>query len=149
MTWGNVEHSSYLFLEYMEWALTTFTYIVFCLSWQFSVNWNSIAGNSSEPFFSPVAPATSPASAPIRAHDLFVTPFREHHHPFQLTLIPGIGIMITGSAILLLIILILLIHKKNRELRSASNPTRSTSDASSFPHVWKNKKGMPILKCGC
>ncbi|XP_065044548.1 probable receptor-like protein kinase At1g49730 isoform X2 [Musa acuminata AAA Group] len=112
----------------------------------FSVKGFSIhQGNSSEPFFSPVAPATSPASAPIRAHDLFVKPFREHHHPFQLTLIPGIGIMITGSAILLLIILILLIHKKNRELRSASNPTRSTSDASSFPHVWKNKKGASTM----
>ncbi|URE13198.1 STYKc [Musa troglodytarum] len=58
----------------------------------FSVKGLSIhQGNSSEPFFSSVAPATSPASAPIRAHDHFVAPFREHHHPFQLTLIPGIG----------------------------------------------------------
>ncbi|WOL15068.1 putative receptor-like protein kinase [Canna indica] len=101
--------------------------------------------NESEQSYPSFSPATSPASSPVPAGDLFVTPFREHHHSYRLALVPRIGIMITGVAILLLFILILLIHRKNRQLKSASSPQRNISDASSLQHVWKSKKGTSII----
>lgn len=110
------------------------------------MNSNVAAVNSSESSFLYVAPASSPASSPIPAHDLFVTPFKEHHHAYQLTLIPGIGIIITGVAVLLLLILIILIQRKNRQLKGSNSPEQSTFYASSSQHVWKNRKGT-LISC--
>ncbi|XP_042413870.1 probable receptor-like protein kinase At1g49730 [Zingiber officinale] len=103
--------------------------------------------NSSESSFLYLAPASSPASSPIPVHDLFVTPFKEHHRAYQLTLIPGIGIIIIGVAILLLVIVIILIQRKNRQLKGDNSPDQSTLYASSSQHVWKNKKGTSPICC--
>lgn len=119
-------------------------FFVFLL-WQFTLDLNVTAVNSPQSSFSSLPPATLPASSPIPAHDLFGSPFRDHHHVYKLTLIPGIGILITGVAILLLFILVLLIHRKNKQLKKASSSTRSTFDASSCQHVWKNEKGTSIV----
>ncbi|KAG6494097.1 hypothetical protein ZIOFF_049116 [Zingiber officinale] len=110
------------------------------------MNSNVAAVNSSESSFLYLAPASSPASSPIPVHDLFVTPFKEHHRAYQLTLIPGIGIIIIGVAILLLVIVIILIQRKNRQLKGDNSPDQSTLYASSSQHVWKNKKGT-LISC--
>lgn len=110
------------------------------------MNSNVAAVNSSESSFLYLAPASSPASSPIPAHDLFVTPFKEHHRAYQLALIPAIGIIITGLAILLLLILIILIQRKNRQLNGSNSPDQSTLYASSYQQGWKNKKGT-LISC--
>ncbi|PRQ23119.1 putative protein kinase RLK-Pelle-URK-1 family [Rosa chinensis] len=40
----------------------------------------------------------------------------EKHHPYHLTLVPGIGIAVTAVAVMMLLVLIVLIRKKSREL---------------------------------
>ncbi|MQL79400.1 hypothetical protein Taro_011847 [Colocasia esculenta] len=60
------------------------------------------------------------------------------HHQYHLTLIPTVGIAVTGVAMLLLVILVLLIHRKKRELKDPDTTT-GTSD-NTFPP-------LPVRKC--
>lgn len=91
--------------------------------------------NASEQPSQLLGPAISPSpltsQAPMQQH-LFAKPPKEHHHAFKITLVLGIGIIVTGVAILLLIILGLLIRKKGRELKSANTPIATSR--STFPH---------------
>lgn len=43
-------------------------------------------------------------------------PLSEKHHPYHLTLVPGIGIAVTAVAVMMLLVLIVLIRRKGREL---------------------------------
>nr|XP_019708203.1 probable receptor-like protein kinase At1g49730 isoform X2 [Elaeis guineensis] len=103
--------------------------------------------NSSEPSFQSPAPATSPSLSPAQAPalQLIGMPLKKHQHTYQHGLIPGIGIMITGLAILLLIILIVLIRKKSRELKRMETHTENLWKASSSPHFRKFQEGASTM----
>ncbi|XP_008781474.2 probable receptor-like protein kinase At1g49730 isoform X1 [Phoenix dactylifera] len=103
--------------------------------------------NSSESSLQSPAPATSPSpsSAQAPAPQLIGMPLKKHHHTYQLGLIPGIGIMITGLASLLLIILILLICKKSRQLKRMETHTENLWNASSSSHFWKFQEGASTM----
>ncbi|RVW49789.1 putative receptor-like protein kinase [Vitis vinifera] len=51
----------------------------------------------------------------------------ENHHPYHLTLIPGVGIAVTAVAVIMLVVLIILIRKKNRELENFENTGKTSS----------------------
>ncbi|XP_020524531.1 probable receptor-like protein kinase At1g49730 isoform X1 [Amborella trichopoda] len=59
-------------------------------------------------------------------------------HPYHLTLIPGLGIAVTGVAFMLLIILILLIRQKSRELQGSGSPDRTSWKG--FQPPWRIRK---------
>ncbi|XP_058091344.1 probable receptor-like protein kinase At1g49730 isoform X2 [Magnolia sinica] len=96
--------------------------------------------NISKPSSPLIAPKASPSpmSAASPSKHLMDIPLKEHHHPYHLTLIPGIGIGVTGVAVLLLVILILLIRRKSRELKGSENPNGTS---------WKGFPQQPIRKC--
>ncbi|KAF8405004.1 hypothetical protein HHK36_009899 [Tetracentron sinense] len=81
----------------------------------------------SEPSSPSLIPKESPSpSAAVSPSQLLVDiPFKEHHHPYHLTIIPGVGIAVTVVAVLLLIVLMLLIRRKSRELDDSENPDKS------------------------
>lgn len=72
------------------------------------------------------SPASSPTMLSTEAPLQQLTGFhlKEHHNSLGLPLLPRIGIIVTGLAILLVIVLILLIRKTSRELKraEATNP---------------------------
>lgn len=72
----------------------------------------------SEPSSSMLAPKASPSPliAVSPSQHMLAVPQNENHHPYHLTLIPGIGIAVTAVAVILLMVLIILIRRKSREL---------------------------------
>ncbi|KAL6010756.1 hypothetical protein ACLOJK_001198 [Asimina triloba] len=103
-------------------------------------DWDNIVftANTSEPSAPSDAPEASPspisAATPIK--NSTGMPLKEHH-PYHLTLIPGIGIAVTGTAVLLLVILVLLIRRKSRELKGSEDQIGT---------AWKGFP-QPIQKC--
>ncbi|KAL5972622.1 hypothetical protein ACLOJK_039427 [Asimina triloba] len=99
---------------------------------------SSIPANTSEPSAPSDAPEASPspisAATPIK--NSTGMPLKEHH-PYHLTLIPGIGIAVTGTAVLLLVILVLLSRRKSRELKGSEDQNGT---------AWKGFP-QPIQKC--
>ncbi|KAL5972620.1 hypothetical protein ACLOJK_039425 [Asimina triloba] len=99
---------------------------------------SSIPANTSEPSAPSDAPEASPspisAATPIK--NSTGMPLKEHH-PYHLTLIPGIGIAVTGTAVLLLVNLVLLSRRKSRELKGSEDQNGT---------AWKGFP-QPIQKC--
>ncbi|KAK2991533.1 hypothetical protein RJ640_016568 [Escallonia rubra] len=60
-------------------------------------------------------------------------PLRQTHHPYHLSLIPGVGLAVTAVAIMMLVILIFLIRKKSRELEESNTIDKTSSKAFSQP----------------
>ncbi|KAL9417858.1 hypothetical protein AB3S75_040783 [Citrus x aurantiifolia] len=77
----------------------------------------------SEPSSSMLAPKASPSPlvAVSPSQHMLAVPQNENHHPYHLTLIPGIGIAVTALAVILLMVLIILIRRKSRELEDPEN----------------------------
>lgn len=77
----------------------------------------------SEPSSSMLAPKASPSPlvAVSPSQHMLAVPQNENHHPYHLTLIPGIGIAVTAVAVILLMVLIILIRRKSRELEDPEN----------------------------
>ncbi|XP_073004459.1 probable receptor-like protein kinase At1g49730 [Typha latifolia] len=98
--------------------------------------------NSSEPSSFHLAPASSPSPYFVQApaENLTAIPLKGHHS-YRLTLIPGIGIMVTGLAVLLLIILMLLIRRKNRELETKGTHAEDSWNTSSSLHDQEGQEG--------
>lgn len=70
---------------------------------------------------SPLNAATSPTQL------LLGIPIKEKHHPYHLTLIPGLGIAVTAVALVLLMVLIFLISGKTKELDDTKSVDKTTS----------------------
>ncbi|KDP32267.1 hypothetical protein JCGZ_14788 [Jatropha curcas] len=89
--------------------------------------------NISEPSPSGISPEASPsplvAASPSQLM-LGVT-LNESHHPYHLTLIPGIGVAVTVVAVMMLIVLMVLIRRKRKELEESENIDGTSSKA--FP----------------
>ncbi|XP_055815859.1 probable receptor-like protein kinase At1g49730 isoform X3 [Solanum dulcamara] len=64
-----------------------------------------------------VSPSPPIASSPTQLS--LNTPVKENHHPYHLTLVPVIGIVVTVVAVLMLLILIVLIWRKSKELEDS------------------------------
>lgn len=69
--------------------------------------------------------AVSPSQQMLGVHQ------NGNHHPYHLTLIPGIGIAVTAVAVIMLIVLIILIRRKSRELEDPENLDKTS--LKSFP----------------
>lgn len=68
----------------------------------------------------------------------------ENHHPYHLTLIPGLGIAVTAFAVIMLVVLIILIRRKNRELENFENTGKTSSKDFPPPRpVRKLQEGPP------
>ncbi|XP_020245191.1 probable receptor-like protein kinase At1g49730, partial [Asparagus officinalis] len=101
--------------------------------------------NDSEPPSQPLGPEASPSPVSSKApaeHLIAHSPLKKHRHKHWFKLITSIGIMVIGSAILLLVILILLIRKKSRELTSEGAPIEISSVASPYRKIRKNQRGQ-------
>ncbi|GMH25779.1 hypothetical protein Nepgr_027622 [Nepenthes gracilis] len=69
------------------------------------------SSSSTSPNNSPSSPVTaSPSELSLSISN------NESHHPYHLTLIPGVAIVVTTISVMLLLVLIFLIHRKGREL---------------------------------
>lgn len=64
-------------------------------------------------------------------------PLTKNHHPYHLTLIPGVGLGVTAAAVMMLVVLIFLIRRKSRELGDFENADKTSSK--SFP-PWPMRK---------
>ncbi|ONK58133.1 uncharacterized protein A4U43_C09F8550 [Asparagus officinalis] len=101
--------------------------------------------NDSEPPSQPLGPEASPSPVSSKApaeHLIAHSPLKKHRHKHWFKLITSIGIMVIGSAILLLVILILLIRKKSRELTSEGAPIEISSVASPYRKIRKNQRAL-------
>ncbi|PIA56512.1 hypothetical protein AQUCO_00700689v1 [Aquilegia coerulea] len=90
----------------------------------------------SPPLIAPEA-SPSPLSAASPNQLLPGIGFKKRQHPYRLTLIPAIGIVVTVFSFLVLIIMILLIRKKSKELEDSTIPDGTSWKA--FP--------LPIRNC--
>ncbi|XP_006346401.1 probable receptor-like protein kinase At1g49730 isoform X1 [Solanum tuberosum] len=80
------------------------------------------------PEVSPNPPvAASPAQLSLN------TPVKENHHPYHLTLVPVIGIVVTVMAVLMLFILIVLIWRKSKELEDSDATDKISSKSFTHP----------------
>lgn len=91
-----------------------------------------ISSAPSSPLLAPEA-SQGPKSTASPGHSLVVMPLQERRKPYHLTLVPGIGIAVTGAAVLLLVVLILLIRRKSRELKSSESDSPNGTSWKSFP----------------
>lgn len=101
-----------------------------------------INSEPSSPLLAP-KPSVGPMSAASPGHGLVVIPLKEHRNPYHLTLVPAIGIAVTGAAVLLLVVLILLIRRKNRELKGSESDSPNGTSWKSFPQP--NRKSQEGL----
>ncbi|XAR72906.1 Non-specific serine/threonine protein kinase [Bertholletia excelsa] len=88
---------------------------------------------SSPALLAPEAPSPLIADSPSQ-HSLNA-PLNGKHHPYRLTLIPGLGIAVTGVVAMVLVLLIFLICRKNRELKGSE-----TMDKSSLSRLTQHPK---------
>eukprot|EP00268_Persea_americana_P061773 TRINITY_DN7840_c0_g3_i1.p1 TRINITY_DN7840_c0_g3~~TRINITY_DN7840_c0_g3_i1.p1 ORF type:complete len:691 (+),score=144.63 TRINITY_DN7840_c0_g3_i1:61-2073(+) len=96
----------------------------------------------SSPLLAP-KPSVGPISAASPGHGLVVIPLKEHRNPYHLTLVPGIGIAVTGAAVLLLVVLILLIRRKSRELKGSESDSPNGTSWKSFPQPNRKSQEGP------
>ncbi|GMY06062.1 probable receptor-like protein kinase At1g49730 [Fagus crenata] len=93
-----------------------------------------------EPSPSSLTPEASPsplvAASPKQL--TWGTPLTKNHHPYHLTLIPGIGLAVTAVAVMMLVVLVFLIRRKSRELGDSENIDKTSSKA--FPPSWPVRK---------
>ncbi|PON82050.1 Serine/threonine protein kinase [Trema orientale] len=82
------------------------------------------------PLITPGA-SPSPKVADSPSQNLTAAPLDQHHHPYHLTLIPGVFIAVAVVAVMMLVILIFLIRRKRKELEDCENPDKTSSKA--FP----------------
>lgn len=75
------------------------------------------------------SPSPLVASSPSQ-HSLGL-PLSEKHHSYHLTMVPGIGIVVTAVAVMMLLVLIVLIRRKSKELLESENIDKKSSK--SFP----------------
>ncbi|KAK9109234.1 hypothetical protein Sjap_017294 [Stephania japonica] len=94
---------------------------------------------TSEPSPPPLPPQASSNSTNTESPSqlLMGIDFRGDHHPYHLTIVPAIGIAITGTAVMLLIVMIYLIRRKSRELENIENPDVASRKAFSS---WTSQK---------
>ncbi|CAI0556904.1 unnamed protein product, partial [Linum tenue] len=92
---------------------------------------SSPSGNITE-----TSPSPSSAASPDQAL-LGLPQDGNHHHPYHLTLIPGIGIGVTLFAFVVLMVLVVLIRKKSKELDDPDNLDKASSKAFS---AWTTRK---------
>uniref|UniRef100_A0A2N9HSC9 Protein kinase domain-containing protein n=1 Tax=Fagus sylvatica TaxID=28930 RepID=A0A2N9HSC9_FAGSY len=94
----------------------------------------------SEPSPSSLTPEASPnplvAASPKQL--TWGTPLTKNHHPYHLTLIPGIGLAVTAVAVMMLVVLVFLIRRTSRELGDSENIDKTSSKA--FPPSWPVRK---------
>lgn len=57
-----------------------------------------------------------------------------NHHPYHLTLVPRVGIVVSVIALIILAVLIILIRRKRRELRDSDTVDETFSKSKSFHH---------------
>ncbi|KAF5204293.1 Receptor-like protein kinase [Thalictrum thalictroides] len=95
-----------------------------------------VVTSESPPLIAPEA-SPSPLSAASPNQLLLGIGSKKRQHPYRLTLIPAIGIVVTVFSVLVLFIMILLIRKKSRELEDSTIPDGTSWKA--FP--------LPIRKC--
>ena len=100
----------------------------------------------SEPPPSRHTPEASPspliAASPSQVSS--ATTLDKNHHPYHLTLIPGLGIVVTAVAVIMLVVLIILIRRKNRELENFENTGKISSKDFPPPRpVRKLQEGPP------
>lgn len=103
-----------------------------------------INSEPSSPLLAP-KPSVGPISAASPGHGLVVIPLKEHRNPYHLTLVPGIGIAVTGAAVLLLVVLILLIRRKSRELKGSESDSPNGTSWKSFPQPNRKSQEGPSL----
>lgn len=65
----------------------------------------------------------------------------KNHHPYRLTLIPGVGIAVTAVAVMMLVVLVFLIRRKSRELEDSENMDKTSSKA--FPRPMRKFQEGP------
>ncbi|CAK9140976.1 unnamed protein product [Ilex paraguariensis] len=82
----------------------------------------------------------SPLNASSPSQLALTVPIKENHHPFHLTLIPGVGIAVTAVVILMLVALIGLIRRKSQELED-SGAIDETSPKAFPPPTRKFQEG--------
>jgi len=58
---------------------------------------------------------------------------KENHHPYHLTLVPVIGIVVTVMAVLMLFILLVLIWRKSKELEDSDATDKISSKSFTHP----------------
>lgn len=92
--------------------------------------------------FSPEASPTPVIAASPSQRSMSV-PFRENHHHYRLSLVPGVGIAVTVVALMMLVVLIFLIRRKSRELEDSDN-TDKRSKAFSRPSRKFQEGNIPI-----
>ncbi|KAG8645629.1 probable receptor-like protein kinase At1g49730 isoform X1 [Manihot esculenta] len=87
----------------------------------FGVQGLNIPPEPSSPSTPTSGPGASPSPLVADSPSQFVlgVTLNDNHHPFHLTLIPGIGIAVTVIAVTMLIVLMVLIRKKHRELEQS------------------------------
>lgn len=52
-------------------------------------------------------------------------PINKNHHPYHLTLVPGVGLAVTAAAVVMLVVLVFLIRRKSRELEDSENVVKT------------------------
>ncbi|XP_030475941.2 probable receptor-like protein kinase At1g49730 isoform X1 [Syzygium oleosum] len=92
--------------------------------------------NSSQPSNSPKA-SPSPLVAASPSQLILGVPSNETHHPYHLTLVPGVGIGVTVVAVLMLVVLVFLIRRKSRELEDPDDMDMTSSKVFPPPHSMK------------
>lgn len=92
-----------------------------------------------EPPPSSLSPEASPSPlvAASPGQLMLGIPLTKSHHPYHLTLIPGVGLGVTAAAVTMLVVLIFLIRRKSRELGDFENADKTSSK--SFP-PWPMRK---------
>nr|XP_025884251.1 probable receptor-like protein kinase At1g49730 isoform X1 [Solanum lycopersicum] len=78
-----------------------------------------------------VSPSPPAAASPTQLS--LNTPVKENHHPYHLTLVPVIGIVVTVVAVLMLFILIVLIWRKSKELEDSDATDKISSKSFTHP----------------
>ncbi|KAK9266196.1 hypothetical protein L1049_012529 [Liquidambar formosana] len=95
-----------------------------------------VHGISTAPVLEPPSPSSltpraspTPLVAASPSQLVLDMPLNNKHHPFHLTLIPVVGIAVTGVAVMMLLVLIFLIRRKNRELKDFEDTDKTSSKA--------------------
>lgn len=79
-----------------------------------------------------VPPHSSVAAGPNQLSSS--STLKEVHHPYHLTLVPGVGIAVSVISLMILAVLIILIRKKRRELEDSDTVDETFSKSKSFHH---------------
>ncbi|CAL0312130.1 unnamed protein product [Lupinus luteus] len=100
---------------------------------------------------SPSLPTPEASPSPVVADSpsqlLSGLPFKEKHHSYHLTLVPGIAIAVTAVAVMMLLVLIVLIRQKSRDLDEPDYNFGKTSSKKALPPsaTWKFQEGSSSM----